>query len=143
MKKSFLFLALLMLVASCSSDDDQPSKSAHDCDMNTIVSANQYENAPADAVQINNLSITGNCLKVKFSASGCDGASWEVKLIDADAVMESFPPQRNLRLSLKNQELCAAIVNKTLTFDIANLQVDGDQVMLNLVNTGEGILYEY
>lgn len=92
------------------------------------------------------LEINDDCLKIKFSSSGCDGKTWETKLIDSVGIMESFPPQRNLRLSLKNEELCLRIVTKELTFDISNLKVDGNQVLLNVSNSNgqsEQILYEY
>ena len=63
--------------------------------------------------------------------------------IDSEAILESNPPQRNLRLSLKNDELCQAFITKEITFDIDILQVDGNNVLLNLINSGDQILYEY
>ena len=82
-------------------------------------------------------------MKINFSSSGCGGETWEIKLIDSEDIMESNPPQRNLRLSLKNEEVCLAIVTKELTFDISNLQVGGNRVQLNITNSEETILYEY
>ena len=88
-------------------------------------------------------SINDNCLKINFSSGGCNGDTWELKLIDSEDILESYPPQRNLRLSLKNEELCEAYITKELTFDISNLQVDGNKVQLNLTNSDKNILYEY
>jgi hypothetical protein len=64
-------------------------------------------------------------------------------LIDSEAILESNPPQRNLRLSLKNEESCEAIINKEVSFDISKLQVDGKKVLLNIFNSSGQILYEY
>jgi len=82
-------------------------------------------------------------LKINFSSSGCNGDTWELKLIDSEDILESNPPQRNLRLSLKNEESCLAYITKELTFDISNLQVNGNKVQLNLTNSDKNILYKY
>lgn len=115
----------------------------NNCDIKTIESAEQYVNAAADQLEINSLSISDNCLKINFSSGGCSGDTWQLKLIDSEDILESIPPQRNLRLSLKNEELCEAFITKDLTFDISNLQVDGNQVQLNITNSDESIVYEY
>ena len=90
------------------------------------------------------LEINGDCLVINFSASGCDGNTWIVKLIDSEQILESNPIQRNLRISLENNEDCTAVPNKTLTFDISNLQIqDDNRIYLNITNSGDQILYEY
>lgn len=139
MKK--IFLLLVMTILSCSSDDD--SNNTTDCDSETLVSAEQFINAASDELEINNLEINDDCLKINFSSGGCDGDTWEVLLIDSEAILESLPPQRNLRLSLKNEEACEAFITRELTFDISNLQIDENQIQLNIVNSDMSILYEY
>ena len=62
---------------------------------------------------------------------------------DSEIILESIPPQRELRLSLKNEEACLAFITKEFTFDISSLRVDGNQVQLKIVNADETILYEY
>lgn len=141
MKKILTFLLIGILISSCSDDDD--SGNPTNCDFETLISAEQYQNAPSDQLEINNLEINGNCLKINFSSGGCDGNTWELKLIDSEDILESNPPQRNLRLSLKNEELCEAYITKELTFDISNLQIDGNEVQLNITNSEQNILYEY
>jgi hypothetical protein len=141
MKKTLILILIGIAFFSCSSDDDNGNQ--NNCDFGAIISAEQYTNAPADQLEINNLTTNGNCLKINFSSGGCDGNTWELKLIDSGDIMESNPPQRNLRLSLKNEELCEAYITKELTFDISNLKVDGNKVQLNIINSDENILYEY
>lgn len=114
----------------------------NDCDKVVIISEDEYKNAPDSPVSINEMRIVGNCLKIKFSASGCDGNSWDVKLIDVGAVAESNPCQRTLRLSLDNKEDCEAYITKEVSFDIEDLQIIGDdKVHLNV--SGVPIIYEY
>lgn len=137
MKKLLLSTLIGLTILSCSKNDEN-------CDFVTLINAEQYVNAPSNQVTINNLSINNNCLKINFSSSGCSGDAWELKLIDSETILESNPPQRNLRLSLKNEELCEAYITKELTFDISNLKLDeNNKVKLNLTNSDQSILYEY
>lgn len=112
------------------------------CDQSVIISPTDYQNAPNDPFSITELNITGDCLNIKFAASGCDGNTWIVKLIDSGIVAESYPCQRTLRLSLDNKEVCTAVPEKEISFDITGLQIVGNnKVLLNV--SGEEILYEY
>ena len=134
-----LVFVFLLAISACSSDDNTTSN----CDQITIIDSNQYKNSPNDQLTVNSLEINDNCLKINFSSGGCSGDTWVLKLIDSEAILESNPPQRNLRLSLKNIELCEAYITKEITFDINKLQVVGNRVLLNLTNSGDQILYEY
>ena len=112
------------------------------CDKNVIVSATEFENAPNDHVSIIDMKIEGNCLKIKFSASGCDGNSWIVKLVAMGNRDKLNPIQTTLRLSLDNKELCDAVITKEMSFNIEDLQIIGDnRLILNI--SGKSILYEY
>jgi len=144
MKKHFFHLIVALTILSCTKDDyntdkDDTNVDSNNCGFETVISAEQYENAPSDQVTINGFEIIDHCLKINFSS----GDMWEVKLIDSENILESSPPQRNLRLSLKNEELCEAYITKELTFDISNLQADGDKVQLSFTNSDDSILYEY
>ncbi len=140
MKYAFFLFSFSLIVLSCKSDDDCTTA----CDQSTIISAQQFENAPDAPLNINNLTIEGDCLRVKFSASGCSGNTWVVKLIDKGVVLESNPPQRILRVSLLNNEACLAVFTQEYTFDITNLRVENtNEVLLNITNSDEQILYSY
>ncbi len=133
-----ILTALTLMFSSCNDATNTP-----ECEFETLISAEEFVTAPSDPVSINTVEIEGNCLVITFSASGCSGDTWEVKLIDSESIMESLPPQRNLRLSLKNEELCEAYISKEMSFDISNLQVEGYSVQLNLLNSNESVLYSY
>ena len=139
-KNLLVVLGLLLVLLSCNEASEPPFQS--DCDQDVIVSEKEYENAPKDHVVINGISIHGDCLKITFAASGCDGKSWVVKLIDVGMIAESYPVQRTLRLSVENKEMCDAFIEKEISFDIRKLQVEGNnKVSLNVA--GKSILYEY
>lgn len=133
------FFSLGILLSNCRSND----QFQHSCDQPTIISAEIYETTPTDHVTIQSLDIEGHCLKIRFGASGCSGDSWVVKLVDSEAIMESYPPRRNLIFSLKNEELCQAYFTREMSFDLSELKVGGDKVILQITNTGDEILYEY
>ena len=132
-------IILLLGLSACSKDNDDNII----CEFTTIIDSEAFENAPSSVLTINSLEINDDCLKINFSAGGCNGNSWEVQLIDSGAVLESMPPQRNLRLSLKNEESCYAYITKELTFDISNLKVDASEVQLNITNSDDTINYKY
>jgi hypothetical protein len=141
MKKILIFTLFLLVCYSCienntASNDDYS-------DFQVIIDEDLYVNAPADPLEILDIAIVSDSLKISFSSGGCDGSSWEVKLIDSGAILESFPVQRNLRLSLKNEELCKAIVFKEIAFDISKLKTDDSKIQLNVTNSNNSILYEY
>ncbi len=123
--------------------DKETDNSSIVCDKSVIVDGDQYNTEPNDQLTIISAEIDNNCLKINFASSGCSGSSWEVKLIDSGVILYSDPPQRNLRLSLKNQELCDAYFGEEITFDIRDLRVSGNKVLLYLTNSGDQVLYEY
>lgn len=135
------FLALTLLFCTSCSGGNDPDPNG--CDQGTVISANSFRDAPSGELTINSMEIVNDCLKISFSASGCNGESWKVKLIDSGSIKESDPPQRDLRLSLDNEEMCQAYITRELSFNISELKVDGGRVVLILTNSGDQILYEY
>ncbi|GEM_PF-543345 len=112
------------------------------CNSNVIISESEYENAPNDPFTIEHIRIDGNCIKIKFNASGCDGSTWNIKLIDSGDITGYNPYKRTLRLSLDNKEECTAVPSVEATFNIKDLQIDGNnKITLNI--SGEEILYVY
>jgi hypothetical protein len=135
-------LGSFCMVGKIVTIDEIENISKISCDQDVIISATEYENAPNDTFTILSMEIIGDCLKIKFGASGCDGNNWEVKLIDSGMVAESYPCQRTLRLSLDNKEECTAVPTKEVSFNISDLQIVGnDKVILHV--SGLKILYEY
>lgn len=143
----FLMLAFYGCEVSDQADEDDLNlvtcASSEDCDECVIVNKKLFEETDTQNYVINELNLTGNCLELTFSSSGCSGVSWETDLVDLGGIAESIPPQRELKLRLINQELCLAWITKTVSFNVAPLQVDGGKVLLDLEGWEEGIFYIY
>jgi hypothetical protein len=138
-----LICCLLILNAFTACNQDKDVDKTTVCDDFVLVDSKAYAEHPDDHLTIQSAAITGDCLNITFAASGCSGKTWVVKLIDSGTVFYSDPPQRNLRLSLKNSEMCEAYIGKTVSVDIKELKSGGDKVLLNLTNSGMQVLYEY
>ncbi|MGB1204523.1 MAG: hypothetical protein ACPG5B_02685 [Chitinophagales bacterium] len=143
---SFIILALFVVGIFAACNDDEPDILLT-CQQQAIISATDYQTATSDPINIDSLSIEENCLSITFRAGGCDGSTWQVRLVDSGSIAESLPPQRNLKLLLENQEVCLAYITRTITFDIYELEADGEaSVLLNIEDSNsesKQILYEY
>ena len=142
----FLLLALFLISACEEDNSDDMNALPQICDR--IIQSNEaiFTDITTDAVQITNAVITDDCLELEISASGCDGSTWEVELVDSGAVDESSPPQRDLKLSLINVEECDAVITLSFTFDLRNLRIPDDpvrQVILNLQDWNSPLTYNY
>lgn len=114
------------------------------CSMKAIQSESIYNDGPAAQHTIESVDLTNNCLHITYASSGCSGESGEIQLVDQGVIMESFPVQKNIRLSLMNEEECQAVFQKDIWVDISPLQVNGEsKINFNLEGWGEQILYEY
>ncbi|MEO9872819.1 hypothetical protein [Ekhidna sp.] len=138
--KTFILVSLLVMLNACEEDDIISS----DCDSLITLDAEKYQNGASSQFSIVSVSIAGDCLEIEYSSSGCDGESWEEEMIDSEEILESFPIQRKLRMLLKNEEACAAIFTKTVSFDLTPVQTENySSVILNLDGYDEPLLYQY
>ncbi|MEM9920234.1 MAG: hypothetical protein AAF990_19215 [Bacteroidota bacterium] len=141
MKRFALFLSLALAVSSCSKDDDTASSQ---CMFDVVFSAQQFVNGPSDELRINHLTVENDCLTIVFSAAGCTGDTWKINLVDSESSLDTDPARRSLRLVLKNDELCEALVRKEVSFDLSILQDHmANSVSLLIVNSNDVVLYEY
>lgn len=138
---SVFALVLIAFMLSCTKADDSSTLNGFGKDV--IIDDALFKTAPNDYHVIQDAWLEDDSLYIKFSASGCDGGSWQVNLIDANALMYSNPPQRTLRLALKDDEMCEAWITKTVAFHIKELQVEGNKVYLNIEGYENQLLYEY
>ena len=86
MLKSIAILLLLVIAfSSCKKDDEND---CYFCEQQVVISEDLYLTAPNDHLVIDSLKINGDCLKINFSSSGCNGDSWQLKLIDQGGTTE-------------------------------------------------------
>ncbi|MEQ9403285.1 MAG: hypothetical protein RIM99_06870 [Cyclobacteriaceae bacterium] len=113
------------------------------CDKVAVVDKAKYDQE-MDFFHFISADISGDCLNVEYSSSGCSGDSWEMSLFDSGEILESFPVQRNIKLVLENKEACQAVFTKTISFDLTPLQLENyGEVILNLHGTDDSLFYLY
>lgn len=136
--KKIVILVVIIFFISCSNDDNSIS-----CDR-VIVDAQKYTTLQSDSYELIEVSEEDACLKLSIRyGGGCEDIS--AILIDSEDIIESNPPQRNLRLVLTTQEdACEAVITEEFLFDISSLQVENaTSVRLNFQDSGITYLYAY
>ena len=114
------------------------------CEKQAIVDETKYDNAPNGGATILSAVISDDCLTIQFGASGCSGVSWKTNLIGSPLVLESLPPQRQVKFSLQNDEDCAAYFTKYESFDISAFRVEQTStVYINLAGYDTQLSYNY
>ena len=141
--KYIISIFLACVLTACPCDDCNCVGPHKPCGDDVVISADRYANGPSGQLSIINAEIIGDSIHIEFGSSGCDGSTWKLCLYDADVIMESYPEQRNVRLSLKNEELCDAYFIKEVAFNIKPLQIQSDKIYLNLQGWDGKLLYKY
>ncbi|MEP5613653.1 MAG: hypothetical protein ABJP45_15485 [Cyclobacteriaceae bacterium] len=113
------------------------------CGDHVIVDETKYDSETA-FYSIQSAVVTGFCLEIEFSSSGCSGDSWTWEMIDAGVILESFPPQRNFKLILENNESCQAVFTKKATFELTHLALSSySEVKINLKNWDTQLVFSH
>ena len=136
------FVWIFLLVFSCTSDQDPPAGDS-DCERVAEVSERRWRGAGLEGYVIEDAVIRGDCLQITLAASGCDGGSWRIALVDSGAIAESLPPQRSIRIDFFNPEACLAYFRQSYTFDLRPLRTSSPSVFLRLDGWEGNLLYEY
>jgi hypothetical protein len=142
MKTSLLFLipAFLFLSLTSCTDKNQPSP---ECGDYVFIGKNFYNNGPDDPFSMEDVSLEGDCLTLKVQyGGGCGGATFT--LVDKSDIERTSPPTRYIRLALKDQDNCEALITEDKVYDLSPLQVETDtQIKLVLQNWEGEIVYSY
>ncbi|WP_418602788.1 hypothetical protein [Hwangdonia sp.] len=127
----------------CEDENDDLYNGA--CDFVTIVDKSEYDNLESANFKLSNAEITGDCLTVTVSASGCSTDNWGFNLVDSGAIAESSPEQRYLKFQLINNEVCLAYFEKTISFNLKPLQIDNsvNEVILHIEGLESSLNYTY
>ncbi|WP_298902429.1 hypothetical protein [uncultured Psychroserpens sp.] len=125
---------------TCDEDDFIPEP----CDQVAVIDNGFFQTAESNLYTLNGVDLNGDCLLISLSASGCDGNSWSMVLVDSGEVSESLPEQRSLKFIFSNTETCLAVFSQERSFDLRPLQVEGsNEVILNIEDFPEPITYQY
>jgi hypothetical protein len=94
------------------------------------------------AVQISQVWIEGDCLKIKGGFSGCNDDISDFILYHDGMISKSNPSQVKLVVANAHPTLCEAYFTKTFSFDLSALkQSAGQLVNINLVGWNQVIQY--
>lgn len=136
----FIIWIIVMTFFSC----DKNVTDTPDINARTIIDTELYNEL--SGVNVIDAEIIGDVLKVTIGASGCDGSTWEARLVSAGGVIKTNPPKREVKIEFINKELCAAVLTKVFIFDLKPLRwSDTNEVQIVLIsdNGKKSILYEY
>lgn len=137
-------LALCSLVSGCSKFKRCAEPPISNCQDIVTIDKSQYDNTVTTNYGISSAVISGDCLEIRFGASGCSGSTWIVDLIGTTEVGLSLPPFRSVRMKLTNTELCTAVPSKTISFDLRPLRLEGTKaIILKLDGYSGDLTYRY
>jgi hypothetical protein len=143
------FIYSLLILFSCTEAENAPQLQSDlsdpDCDAPIqIITQDEFNDLADPEFSIEVVSINQDCLSISISDSGCSPDNWDINLLTTDAVMESNPPQKNLKVEVLNNEACLAIFQKTKVFDLTPIQNNGDsEIILNIEGWLNPVNYEY
>ena len=142
MKKLLLILTLIHIL-SCNSEDDNFTIE-NNCDFTSeIILEEDFNAINTSNYAIIEVELNGDCLEMRFGASGCGTDLWEENLYSTDAFYNVFPLQRDVKIELINDE-CLAVFQKTVSFDLTPFQIEGQSdLSLNITGWNEQITYGY
>jgi hypothetical protein len=137
-----LFGIIGMIFISCSDDDPAANET---CGANAeIVAETIFNDVSISNYSIVDVNLTGDCLEIKISTSGCSANELQMNLYSTDSFYTVYPYQRGVKLKLFNNQLCLAIIEKTKSFDLKPFQIKRQkQVPLNIEGWNKTILYKY
>jgi hypothetical protein len=146
MNKIFVLTALIgTLFISCSEDDDDNSQNETTCNSAAeIVTEEDFNAIVTSNYNVTDLQLNGDCLEVTINSSGCDPEPWEMNLYSVDPFDTESLLQRDVKIQLINDQLCLAVFQKTVSFDLTTFQIEGqNKVPLNIEGWNQQIIYEY
>lgn len=146
MKIYFKLLLFLLVIIMCFTNTqcDEDDIAVFECDQQLIIDEDYYNNLESENFSFIYIEVQQDCLFIDLSASGCDGNSWEYKLVDSGNIAESSPEQRYLKFELINNEACAAVFSRNITFDLLPIRVAGsNEIILNIEGYQEALIYSY
>jgi hypothetical protein len=137
-----LFGIIGMIFISCSDDDPAANET---CGANAeVVAETIFNDVSISNYSIVDVNLTGDCLEIKISTSGCSANELQMNLYSTDSFYTVYPYQRGVKLKLFNNQLCLAIIEKTKSFDLTPFQLKGqNQIPLNIAGWNKTIIYKY
>lgn len=144
LKKASFVIGVLFCFMNILCEDVDDLDDGGICDSQVVVDEGLYQNLTSANFEFINAEIVDDCLNIEIGASGCDGSSWAFELVASEAIAESSPEQRFLKFQLVNEEMCLAVFESSVSFDLTPLQIDGSsEILLNIEGLASSLNYKY
>ncbi|MFT4534569.1 MAG: hypothetical protein ACJA1A_002889 [Saprospiraceae bacterium] len=106
-----------------------------------IISNEVYQDLDPNQASVSELSIEGDCLKVKLGVSGCD-SDHMINMISNGGIAESNPPQITFDFQDENPQVCLAFFMIEREFDLVPIRdLIEDDIIIRFRNSEHSILY--
>lgn len=94
-----------------------------------ILDEKKFSEAVSDPFQLIDARIEGKMLKVDVEyGGGCGPADFE--LVWSGMLMKSLPPKASVKILLKDNDPCKALITKTVCFDISSVYTGECTILL-------------
>lgn len=133
--------ALVLMAFSCETNTTDDLKPNTACETVTLVE--DLGSLKTDDFAIDSVAIKDNCLHVwVMYGGGCGGADF--KMYQSKLVMQSYPPQLTMKLTLDDKDFCKALIGKELSYDLSTARIENKgSVILRLEGFKQSIRYDY
>lgn len=131
----------LAFFSACSSNSSNDYSTCQDTAQ--IVSDPAFDLINTSNYEITSVTLNEDCLDITVSSSGCSANNWTMSLFGATTVTPNTS-QRSVKVELTNNEVCLAILPKTVSFDLTPYRIQGQHIaLLNLAGWDQQIIYTY
>jgi len=144
MKNTLLILGILIILASCSSDDEGQIIETNCEALSEVLSNEDFDAILNTSFGITEVSLDEDCLFVTIGASGCDPNNWDMNLYSTDAFFTGLPSVRAVKVEVINNEACLAVFEKSMSFDLTPFQLENEnEIILAIEGWATQISYPY
>ena len=112
---------------------------SEECDKKTIISNSLYKELEASPIIA--AKVKGNCLNITFSLLITQDSIQDVTLVAKEQILLSDPAQYALKFNLKENLTKPISITATTSFDISNLPVGNETILLRIEGYDKPIKY--
>src|SRR5690606_31060683 len=139
--RSGLYLLILLFTFPGGCEKSEVTSIFSVCDQKTVVDRSFFESGPLDRMDIQDVVIERDGLRIKSRASGCNSESWKVELVGSEYATQTLPADRDIRLSLDSEEEGLPYLGKEISFDMTIFKAGSEDVILLFYDSEHQIRY--
>lgn len=136
--KHTVFILLSLLFLSCNTH----SNTNKACPNKGVLDQQRFDKITDPNHTIYSAFIENDCLTVSIQAGGCSGSTWKTSIIGSESIIKTGIPKRSIKIELKNEELCEALIIQEYSFDLSAFRVDNDKTILLLEGWEDELIYD-